>query len=178
MKIALIGAHKTGKTTVFELLKPHLQDFHFIPEVIQEFNYNTTSHYEYMYIQERVLSTQMHQESQHSNVVCDRSLIDNFAYMVASCYKYKPLSHQYCDIIGDLTEKSMTVVSAIEKFNDYAYLFYFPPLPDTKPKHKEYQELIDHIIKYLLYQYDIIYTTLTGTPEERVQKILQYIGEK
>ena len=175
MKIALIGTHETGKTTVFKLLRPHLPTYHFIPEIIQGFNYKTESYYEYMYIQEKVLSTQMYQESQYPNVVCDRSLIDNFAYMIVSFDKYKSTNYPYAKSIEVLTSRSSTVNSAIEKFNDYNHIFYFPPFPDTNHEHKEYQEKIDHIIRFLLFKFNIQYTTLTGPPEERVEKILEYI---
>jgi len=98
MKVAFIGTHGVGKTTLCfdlaSLLKR--QDFHvdIVKEVARlsplPINQKTT-----LEAQLWILTTQVAEEirsaSHHRVVVCDRSVLDNYAYMVFACGRQKPI---------------------------------------------------------------------------------------
>lgn len=89
MKVALIGSHGVGKTTLcFELaarLKRRNVDVEIVREVARRcplpINLETTAD-----AQEWILHTQISWEieasSQHEAVLCDRSVLDNYCYLV------------------------------------------------------------------------------------------------
>jgi nicotinamide riboside kinase len=89
MKIALIGSHGVGKTTLcFELaarLKRRNVDVEIVREVARRcplpINQDTT-----LSAQEWILHSQMMMEieaaASHEAVLCDRSVLDNYCYMV------------------------------------------------------------------------------------------------
>jgi len=91
MKIALIGSHGVGKTTLcFELaarLKRRNVDVEIVREVARScplpINLETT-----VRAQEWILHTQIREEIEagavHDVVLCDRSVLDNYCYMVAA----------------------------------------------------------------------------------------------
>lgn len=169
MKIALIGTHNSGKTTTFNFLKPHLPNFHFIPELIQNYNFRTTSYYEYMHIQEKVLAKQLARELLHSNTISDRSTLDNLAYMILSYYKHNTPPYN----LSQLTSIPI-VAQAIENFKTYDHLFLCEVVMGVEDE-TEHQDSIQNIILYLLSKHNLSYTTLTGSPNTRVQKILETI---
>ena len=169
MKIALIGTHISGKTTTFNLLKPHLPNFHFIPELIQNYNFCTTSYYEYMHIQEKVLSKQLGHEILHPNTISDRSTLDNLAYMIHAYYKHNTPPYN----LSQLTSIPI-VKQAIENFKTYDHLFLCEVAMDVEDD-IEYQETIQNIILYLLKKHKISYTNLTGSPNNRIKTILETI---
>ena len=172
MKVALIGTHDSGKTTTFNLLKPHLPNFHFIPELIQNYNFRTTSYYEYMHIQEKVLAKQLGHELLHSNTISDRSTLDNLAYMILAYYKHNTPPYNLSQIT------SIPIVKqAIKNFKTYDYLFLCDIMTSVEDD-IEYQETINNIILYLLKKYQLSYFILTGLPDIRIQKILEEIRYK
>jgi hypothetical protein len=89
MKIALIGSHGVGKTTLcFEVaaaLKRRNVDLEMVSEVARRcplpINQDTT-----VAAQEWILHTQvaweLEAESRHEAVLCDRSVLDNYCYLV------------------------------------------------------------------------------------------------
>lgn len=91
MKIAFIGSHGVGKTTLcYELagiLKKHLPSVGIVMEVARScplpINRDTTLH-----AQSWILHTQIAREiveaEQNVAVVCDRAALDNYAYLVAA----------------------------------------------------------------------------------------------
>lgn len=98
MKIAFIGTHGVGKTTLCYDLAALLkrQDVHvdIVKEVARlcplPINRETS-----LDAQTWILTTQVAEEIRsshgHDVVVCDRSVLDNYAYMVLACGRQKPL---------------------------------------------------------------------------------------
>lgn len=92
VKVAFIGSHGVGKTTLcFELasvLKEHRVNVDIVKEVARQcplpINRNTS-----LEAQTWILTTQIAEEiratSQNAFVVCDRSVLDNYAYMICAC---------------------------------------------------------------------------------------------
>ena len=98
MKVAFIGTHGVGKTTLCYDLAALLkrQDVHvdIVKEVARlsplPINRQTS-----LEAQTWILMMQVAEEirsgSQHAVVVCDRSVLDNYAYMVLACGRQKPI---------------------------------------------------------------------------------------
>lgn len=98
MKIAFIGTHGVGKTTLcYDLaavLKRRGLDTDIVKEVARlsplPINRKTS-----LEAQTWILMTQIAEEirsaSQNRVVVCDRSVLDNYAYMVLACGRQKPV---------------------------------------------------------------------------------------
>ncbi len=98
MKVAFIGTHGVGKTTLcYDLaavLKRQGVNVDMVKEVARlsplPINRKTS-----LEAQTWILATQMAEEirsaSQHEVVVCDRSVLDNYAYMTFACGRQKPI---------------------------------------------------------------------------------------
>jgi nicotinamide riboside kinase len=98
MKIAFIGTHGVGKTTLcFDLaalLKRHDVHVDIVKEVARlsplPINQKTS-----LEAQTWILMTQVAEEirsaAHHRVVVCDRSVLDNYAYMLFACGRQKPI---------------------------------------------------------------------------------------
>jgi nicotinamide riboside kinase len=98
MKLAFIGTHGVGKTTLcYDLvasLKRHGLDADLVKEVARlsplPINRQTS-----LDAQTWILVTQIGEEirsaSRHAVVVCDRSVLDNYAYMVLACGRRRPI---------------------------------------------------------------------------------------
>lgn len=98
MKVAFIGTHGVGKTTLcYDLsavLKRQGVNVDMVKEVARlsplPINRKTS-----LEAQMWILATQMAEEirsaSQHDVVVCDRSVLDNYAYMTFACGRQKPI---------------------------------------------------------------------------------------
>ena len=98
MKVAFIGTHGVGKTTLCYDLAALLkrQDVHvdIVKEVARlsplPINRQTS-----LEAQTWILMTQVAEEirsaAHHAVVVCDRSVLDNYAYMLLACGRQKPI---------------------------------------------------------------------------------------
>jgi nicotinamide riboside kinase len=98
MKIAFIGTHGVGKTTlcydVAALLKKRDVNVDIVKEVARQsplpVNRKTS-----LESQTWILATQVAEEiragAQHPLVICDRSALDNYAYMALACGRQKPV---------------------------------------------------------------------------------------
>jgi thymidylate kinase len=92
MKVAFIGSHGVGKTTLCYDLAAILKRQGLSVDIVKEvarlsplpINRKTS-----LEAQTWILTTQISEEirsaSQHQVVVCDRSVLDNYAYMVLAC---------------------------------------------------------------------------------------------
>ena len=98
MKIAFIGSHGVGKTTLCfdlaSLLKRRGVNVDMVKEVarLSPLPVNRKTSLE---AQTWILMTQVAEEirsaSAHEVVVCDRSVLDNYAYMVLACGRQRPI---------------------------------------------------------------------------------------
>ena len=98
MKVAFIGTHGTGKTTLcYDLtaaLKRQGRNADMVKEVARlsplPINRKTS-----LDAQTWILMTQVAEEirsaSSHDIVVCDRSVLDNYAYLMFACGRQKPI---------------------------------------------------------------------------------------
>lgn len=93
-KIAIIGSHSTGKTTLIAKLKDHLTTKGLRVAVIQEVirtiavpaNEMSTVEAQCAVIDHQIKQEQLHEERQENSkqydiILCDRSVLDNYAYL-------------------------------------------------------------------------------------------------
>lgn len=167
MRIAIIGSHGTGKTTLSKLICEGL-NFNFIPDVARQayekkfpINENTPPETQFW-----ILSKQLELE-RNTEVpwVSEKSLFDNLIY-------------------GGLSIKDDEVLSVLEKIVfanvNYDLIFYLPiefALEDDglRSLDPEFQKKVDREFRWLLKKKKIKFVEVKGSVKERVRKALSHI---
>ena len=189
MEIPIIGSHKLGKTALFNAIRmalPAEPKFHFMEEIALGEIADAKTFFTYMEMQERILDIHLKRskwaKKEGVNMISDRCLIDNLAYMIIG--KYSPylyaFSRTYESTLKVLEELSPIVREAISHFHDYDLIFYVPiEFNYGNPSKEEilYQENVDDIIKRLLKVYKIEYHTVTGSVEGRKRFVMETIKQ-
>ena len=174
MKIGFCGTISVGKTTLVNALKelPEFADYHFATERSKylrdlgiPLNTDSTLKGQLIFLAERA------SELLHENMITDRTVIDVMAF-----------SHLSTTIPFFISADLNKAVS--ELIRDYDYIFYVSPegveLEDNGVRvvDSEYRIELDQTIKKLLEQHKTItgYAELSGTTEERIQKIKQVMS--
>ena len=178
MKIGFCGTISVGKTTLVNALKelPEFADYHFATERSKylrdlgiPLNTDSTLKGQLIFLAERA------SELLHENMITDRTVIDVMAF-----------SHLSTTIPFFISADLNKAVS--ELIRDYDYIFYVSPegveLEDNGVRvvDSEYRMELDKTIKKLLEQYKFKfnpitgYAELSGTTEERIQKIKQVMS--
>lgn len=98
MKIAFIGTHGVGKTTLCYDLVAALKKQNVHVDVVKEVARlsplpvnRKTSFESQMWILTTQIAEEIRSASAHDVVVCDRSVLDNYAYMKFACGRNKPV---------------------------------------------------------------------------------------
>ena len=178
MKIGFCGTISVGKTTLVNALKelPEFADYHFATERSKylrdlgiPLNTDSTLKGQLIFLAERA------SELLHENMITDRTVIDVMAF-----------SHLSTTIPFFISADLNKAVS--ELIRDYDYIFYVSPegveLEDNGVRvvDSEYRMELDQTIKKLLEQHKSKLNTITGyaelsgTTEERIQKIKQVMS--
>ena len=175
MKIGLCGTISVGKTTLVNALKesPEFKDYNFATERSKylrdlgiPLNTDSTLKGQIIFLAER--ASELIQE----NIVTDRTIIDVLAF-TSSAKSIPYFQNDQFEIL------------ASNLLGEYDYIFYVSPdgveLEDNgvRAYDNKYREVIDNSIKSLLdkYSYKIkSLHTLSGSVEERIQKIKQVIS--
>jgi len=178
MKIGFCGTISVGKTTLVNALKelPEFADYHFATERSKylrdlgiPLNTDSTLKGQLIFLAERA------SELLHENMITDRTVIDVMAF-----------SHLSTTIPFFISADLNKAVS--ELIEDYDYIFYVSPegveLEDNGVRvvDSEYRMELDKTIKKLLEQHKFKFNTiegyaeLSGTTEERIQKIKQVMS--
>jgi nicotinamide riboside kinase len=178
MKIGFCGTISVGKTTLVNALKelPEFADYHFATERSKylrdlgiPLNTDSTLKGQLIFLAERA------SELLHENMITDRTVIDVMAF-----------SHLSITIPFFISADLNKAVS--ELIEDYDYIFYVSPegveLEDNGVRvvDSEYRMELDKTIKKLLEQHKFKfnaiegYSELSGTTEERIQKIKQVMS--
>lgn len=166
-KIALIGTHGTGKTTLAHELVARLRKKDVNAEFLGEMarlcplpiNENTSKE-----AQEWIIYSQYAKELEHiprcSVLICDRSVLDSYAYYMNKCGENK--------LLEDFVK---------EKVVDYNFLFRVPINPDylkedgIRSVDPKFQKAIDEKVKYILDKLSVKYYT-----ESNIDKIMEIIN--
>ena len=178
MKIGFCGTISVGKTTLVNALRelPEFADYHFATERSKylrdlgiPLNTDSTLKGQLIFLAERA------SELLHENMITDRTVIDVMAF-----------SHLSTTIPFFISADLNKAVS--ELIRDYDYIFYVSPegveLEDNGVRvvDSKYRIKLDKTIKKLLEQHKSKlntikgYSELSGTTEERIQKIKQVMS--
>ena len=168
-RVALVGASSTGKTTVYELLKSKLTDYKFINESTR-----TVKKYGFPINEEGTSETQLAISNFHleallnpSNLLLDRGYIDLVAYS-----RHMMITAPTRNYIEETFER-------IHK--EYTHYVYFPiefaAVDDgERSVNEEWRKDIDSQFQNLLEGVRQPYLTVTGSPLQRVEQILEFIS--
>ena len=168
-RIALVGASSTGKTTVYELLKNKLPKYEFVNE-----SNRTVSSYEFPINEKGTEATQLaiscfHLEAllQPCNQVLDRCFMDVVVYT------------RFMDNVGGGTIKYIDDTWNRVK-GEYTHYIYFPIEFDSvddgvRSVNEKWRTDIDEEFKIVLEEVRKPYLTVTGSPLQRVEQILNFI---
>lgn len=180
MHVAIIGSHCTGKTTLFEMLKPVFPEYTFVDEYIktlQEMNipFNENCNDMTQYIASDVCIDAL----RHENFISDRCLFDVLVYSV------------YLYTNGVISETCLEEIrNRWFGYNtNYEIFFYASPLNNTiiddgvRSTDKEFQKGIQEVFEKLLfddeyqYLYDNKYPKVYKLPEGLEERII-FVKEK
>mgnify|MGYP000882289039 FL=1 len=177
MKIGILGAQGTGKTTLAEALAKEL-GYPFIREVAREVmgEMGVISPRELKGSPEKgrkfqmaCLYRQIAEEEKHKNFVCDRTTIDSAAYWI------KWHAHE------NSSQTNMRYYTlAWENAKKYDLLVYVPPefpLVDDgcRSIDKSYQREIDMLVRLFLHTWSERFITVHGSLEERVAQVVKEV---
>jgi len=167
-RVALVGASSTGKTTVYELLKGKLPKYEFINESTR-----TVASYGFPINEFGTDATQLAISSFHleallkpGNIIFDRGYLDLLVYT-----NFMDVSNSTKDYIEDTWNRIK---------GEYTHYIYFPiefkSVDDgVRSVNEEWREDIDKEFQLLLEGVRKPYLTVTGSPLQRVEQILNFI---
>lgn len=167
-KIALVGASSTGKTTVYELLKNKLPKYEFINESTR-----TVASYGFPINEIGTSETQLAISSFHLeallqpyNLVLDRCYMDLLVYS-KFMDKISVEAYNYIEATWGRVKK------------EYTHYIYFPiefeAVDDgVRSVNEGWRRKVDNAFQEELR--DLEYLKVTGSPLQRVNQILEYIG--
>ena len=168
-RIALVGASSTGKTTVFELLKGKVPKYEFINESTR-----SVAKYGFPINEAGTSETQLAISSFHleallkpGNMILDRCYIDLLVYS-NFMDKISKEAHSYIEDTWNRVK------------NEYTHYIYFPiefaSVDDgVRSVNEDWREKIDKEFQLLLDGVRKPYLTVTGSPLQRVEQILNFI---
>ena len=168
-RIALVGTSSTGKTTVFDLLKTDLLGYVFVNESTR-----TVKSYGFPINEDGTSETQLAISSFHLeallqpyNLVLDRCYMDVVVY---TKFMKGVTSHTF-DYIEDTWNRVK---------NEYTHYIYFPIEFDSvddgvRSISEEWRKEVDGEFKAVLDGVRQPYLTITGSPMQRVEQIMEFI---
>ncbi len=161
MKIAIIGTHSTGKTTIIKMLHAQLQRQGIDSVVLPEFsrlcphpiNEGSTREAQ-AWIQEEQIQQEAAHSHQNNVLICDRATIDNFAYM-----------HVATQGMG-IRHYEARAVAHMQSY-DAVFKTYKLPIPaiedGIRTINDDFRDKIDNWIQYFLDKHSIPYYLLPQT---------------
>ena len=167
-RVALVGASSTGKTTVYELLKGKLPKYEFVNESTR-----TVGSYGFPINEFGTDATQLAISSFHleallkpGNIIFDRGYLDLLVYT-----NFMDVKNETKDYIEDTWNRIK---------GEYTHYVYFPiefkSVDDgVRSVNEEWREDIDKEFQLLLEGVRKPYLTVTGSPLQRVEQILNFI---
>jgi deoxyadenosine/deoxycytidine kinase len=171
-RIALVGASSVGKTTVYELLKSKLPEYDFINESTR-----TVGKYGFPINEDGTSETQLAISSFHlealltpKDVILDRCYLDLLVYS---------------GNMENLSSSAYTYIldTCLRVLDQYTHFIYFPiefaSVDDgVRSVNEDWRTKIDAEFKHHLQAIKGLggdYLTVTGSPNQRVEQILNYI---
>ena len=175
-RVAIVGSFSTGKTTLAEEAAPKL-GLPLLPEVAREivelgFKLDKDATVE---TETLIFLRQFHNEMTHPEFVGDRSLIDVMAYASWVLENQEPRKEfALWDTCLDIAKHHLR--------SQYSHVFYLPiefgiVLDGLRPDDPDFQQDIDRRMVQLLATNDVAYDTLTGSVEERLDKLIDALSD-
>jgi len=168
-KVALVGASSTGKTTVYELLKNKLPKYEFINESTR-----TVAGFGFPINEKGTSETQLAISSFHLE-----SLLKPYNTILDRCYMDLVV---YTSHMENISQPAYEYISSIwnRVKNEYTHYIYFPiEFPSVedgvRSVNEDWRHSIDNTFKLILDNLGRDYLTVTGSPMQRVNQILDYI---
>ena len=169
-RIALVGASSTGKTTVYELLKNKLPKYDFVNESTR-----TVAEYGFPINEQGTSETQLAISSFHLeallrpyNMILDRCYLDLVVYssLMPNC---SINTFKYIDATWGRIK------------DEYTHYIYFPIEFDAvddgvRSVDEEWRQDVDKEFYLNLQEVRQPYLTVTGSPMQRVEQILDFIN--
>jgi nicotinamide riboside kinase len=171
-KIAIIGSHGVGKTTLIQRLKTLYPELNFIDEVARDLQIKygkstrDMSDLEKSKFQLEALQIQIDKEKKLDSYISDHCAISYLPYSteLAVFDELKSMIRsEYLPILKELTVLYIPIEFGLE--ND-----------GLRFTTDEYQQYIDETLVDLLHKYNLKYTTIIGTVEERLEQIQKIIN--
>ncbi len=157
MKLALIGTHGVGKTTlaydICALLKKSGRNVELVTEVARHcpFPVNEATTLEaQLWILHAQIAAELEAAHRATWVLCDRAVLDNYCYLVNRCGRQPALEHW---LVKWLASYDLLVGVPLVRESIYAEGFRQPSLPDTdsfRASDRAFQQRIDALLKELL----------------------------
>lgn len=177
LKIAITGAHSTGKTTLARLCCKILGFMYLRGDTVRKImeerfpgkSFDALTKKEYWLRERLVLKSRLKTEFNNKTYITDGCTLNSVAYAEASLGKARNQIKNYANF----------TTRAINNAKKYDYIFYLPPeipLKDDnfRPMSRVFREKIDKILRRLLKKRK--HYTITGTPAERVKLIEKIIN--
>ncbi|MBS1494390.1 MAG: ATP-binding protein [Bacteroidetes bacterium] len=170
MRIAVSGAHRTGKTTLIENLREALPDYEFREEAYYEleeegFSFSDVPRYEDYLMMLEYSIEQI--SSSGDNVIFDRCPIDYFAYLQSVSKSNNDEIHSIYNRVHNTTnEIDLVVFLPIEK-NDL--------IGCSESELPELRTEVDESIKELIRDFNLNIIEVTGAPDVRTNKVISSI---
>ena len=175
MKIAIVGSHCTGKTSLINKLQSNIEfcDYDFYPEAIREI-----SRLGFPYNEKADDCSQLAMLSLHllhlknDNMVTDRCILDNYIY----AYMLKEMGSNISQTCLDTLQAYF--IDSINKYDIYAFCpgqFKMKKdsyrMTDKKVQEDISEEILRTLIKYVPEER---YILLMGETPERVKQLLEF----
>lgn len=170
MKIAFIGTHGTGKTTLCHLLVGEMRKRSMNAEMVTEIarkcplpiNQETNEDAQ-LWILATQVASELEAAGKYDYVICDRSVLDNYAYQVVNGGK-----HELMESIVD------------RWLSTYDYLFKAPncyalEADGVRDTDIEFQGIVDRKVDELLADKCITCVELPAKPEKQLGFVLKYL---
>lgn len=175
MKIAIIGSHCTGKTSLIDKLRPlvEFEGYNFYPEAIREIQKLGFSCNERADDCSQLAMLSLHLlHLKEKNMVTDRCILDNYVY----AYMLKEMGSNISDQCIDTLQAYF--IESINKYDIYAFCpvqFQIKDdgfrMVDTKVQEEISEEILRTLIKYVPGDR---YILLKGETSERVKQLLEF----
>lgn len=168
-RIALVGASSTGKTTVYELLKNKLPKYEFINESTR-----TVGSYGFPINEAGTDATQLAISSFHLE-----ALIQPYNLILDRCYMDLVVYSKYMDNLS--LEAYNYIFETWKRVKDeYTHYVYFPIEFDSvddgvRSVNEDWRRKVDAEFQEQLKRVREPYLTVTGSPMERLNQILEFI---
>ena len=179
-RIILTGAQGTGKTTLNNILHEFLPDYKVIDSMSAQFftkellkNINSP---EYMKAQNDIYDFAEAQYLEDVPYISSRGFADSYAYLNHSKGK------SACGVYDELLKRNfMNQKKLLRASENRVYHFYTPiefeiESKELRSSNKVFQKEIDESIVEFLNGTKTPYTTLSGTPKQRVSQVLRTLG--